>query len=71
MPHALLDIKSLHVTYYMADMIFHKVFELLMSILISRKHDSVANSHALSFDPGLSEFTAKMFKELKFTATRC
>jgi hypothetical protein len=33
MPHALSDIKSLHVTYYMADMICHKVYELLMSIL--------------------------------------
>jgi hypothetical protein len=32
MPHALSDIKSLHVTY-MADMICHKVYELLMSIL--------------------------------------
>jgi hypothetical protein len=37
MPHALSDIKSLHVTYYawlMADMIRHMVYELLMSILI-------------------------------------
>jgi hypothetical protein len=27
------DIKSLHVTYIMADMICHKVYEFLMSIL--------------------------------------
>jgi hypothetical protein len=32
MPHALSDIKSLHVTYY-GGMICHKVYELLMSIL--------------------------------------
>jgi hypothetical protein len=33
MPLALSDIKSLHVTY-MADMICHKVYELLISILM-------------------------------------
>ena len=37
---------------------------------LSRIHDSVANSHALSFDPGLNEFAAKMFKELKHSAKR-
>ena len=44
------------------------MFQLCFNL--SRIHDSVANSHALSFDPGLNEFAAKMFKELKLSAKR-
>ena len=41
------------------------MFQLCFNL--SRIHESVINSHALSFDPGLSEFAAKMFKELKLS----
>ena len=37
---------------------------------LSRIHVSVINSHALSFDPGPSQFAEKMFKELKLSAKR-
>ena len=41
------------------------MFQLCFNL--SRIHESVANSHALLFDPGLNEFAAKMFKELKLS----
>jgi hypothetical protein len=44
------------------------MFQLCFNL--SRIHESVINSHALSFDPGLSECAAKMFKELNLTAKR-
>ena len=44
------------------------MFQLCFNL--RRIHYSVANSHALSFDPGLNEFAAKMIKELKLSAKR-
>jgi hypothetical protein len=44
------------------------MFQLCFNL--SRIHESVINSHALSFDPGLNKFAAKMFKELKLSAKR-